>query len=1029
MPSCFYWMNKLGMFMKINNSLQITYKASHHFVTFSLLLFISPIIYAQQLFCNPSCNNTSGGYISETQRDGELILNDVSLNSIAPAGSVLHPGDSKYSSFAPIVIALGVKEGNYKNLHLNATGLTIDTTSTYANHARAIAVGSNLNDATSVNLMDSSITLKTTANASSKNTIGILMEADTTGQIYSISLKNTDMHISSEANNNTVGGIWAYANNGFAETNVILDNSNITVESASGSAYGIRTENKSNPSGSVINIQDVSSGAIKVTAYSAAYGISIDTIGKNTSIDNKSDMIVNATGSNSSAYGINARTRENTINTHAQNITVKASSQAYGINTLGTGNQTITNTANISVESSNPSVNSSNQAIGIFAQSTSNTGDITITTGGDITVRGNGVTKGISASSQGNSTINVSSQIDAGNINGIGIASTTTTGENTINLSSQAKVMGGNDASSAGIFMKSTSGKQQIVLAQGSELSSLNDMAISGQNSTGNTTVNNNGRIIGRANLSGNNVVFNNQTAGILDLKNFSSGSKSDIIYTIGTSGGVINNAGLIKFADENFDGTTTNAIFNVATLTNSGIIDLTGKNPTGANNLVGDTFTINGNYVSDGGSIYLNTLLDDASSNGGQGTSDLIIVNGNVTTSSGATNLYITPTASTANLGQLTTGNGIKVVEVQGTSSSDAFQLGRPVVAGAYEYTLGQGQSDDSWYLSSYYKGNAGGNGIIQYNPAIGAYLANQTAAVQMFQQTLFDRLISSSDGKNNDASKSLFWMRTKMTHGSYDSVHGQLNNRNRSYSLQMGGDLNVWALDNGGYFHLGMMAGYGDAKNTNKSDSTGTKTDGKVKGYTTGVYGTYFANQDTNLGLYVDLWSQMGWYRNEISGEAQQGTKKYNSTVWSNSVELGYGIPLTESGDYQWLATPQAQFTYNHYDADNQHDKNNLSITNNNASGLDTRLGVRFHARGIQKDLIEPFIEVNWLDTTAKNELDFNGKSYKDGFAKDRLEAKIGLQGNINKQWSVSAQMGGQWGNNSFSNYQGQLNVNYKF
>lgn len=535
----------------------------------------------------------------------------------------------------------------------------------------------------------------------------------------------------------------------------------------------------------------------------------------------------------------------------------------------------------------------------------------------------------------------------------------------------------------------------------------------------------------------GNGALFTTEGDASVGEINIENGSEltltSNTNWSANVAGGTGNfsNKGTITFDNTSVAYDATIGASNG--FSNYGAIDLTSKNPNSNNNLVGNILTIDGNYVSEGGSIYLNTLLDDATSNGGQGTSDLIKITGNVTTgANGATKLYIIPTASTANLGQLTIGNGIKVIDVQGTSDpSDPppFQLGRPVVAGAYEYTLGQGQTDDSWYLSSYYKGSSGGNGIVQYNPAMGAYLANQTAALQMFQQTLFDRLVSSSDGKNNDASKSLFWMRTKMTHGSYDSIHGNLNNRTRSYILQMGGDLNVWELNNGGYFHLGVMGGYGDFKDTSKSDTTGTKTNGKVNGYTAGIYGTYFANQDTNLGLYVDIWSQMGWYRNEVSGEAQQGTKKYNSTVWSNSVGVGYGIPLAVSGEYQWLATPQAQFTYNHYDADNQHDKNNLRVTNNNASGLDTRLGVRFHARGVQKDLIEPFLEVNWLNTTAKNELDFNGKSYKDSFAKDRFEAKVGLQANINKQWTMSAQMGGQWGNNSYNNYQGQLNLNYKF
>lgn len=613
----------------------------------------------------------------------------------------------------------------------------------------------------------------------------------------------------------------------------------------------------------------------------------------------------------------------------------------------------------------------------------------------------------------GNSSIMLSDDVKLIEVTGLGqaIKAITDTGTNTITLGN-TKIIGGD---TGGIYMESTAGIQE--LTSYADISAGNDRALWGTSSA-TTTIDNYNTITGYSDFSGTGVVtFNNN--GNFVLQNFAgTNTKSTITNNFGTNGS-FNNKGTISFSDKNFNGTTSDAVFNVNTFTNTGVINLTGKNPFSRNNFVGDTFTINGNYVSNGGSIYLNTLLDDATSNGGQGTSDLIVVNGSVTTGSGgATKLYITPTASSLYLGQVTVGDGIKVVQVNNSTSSDAFVLGRPLTSGIYEYTLHQGRANNNWYLSSF--------GL---NPAVGAYLANQTAAVQMFQQSVFDRLISSSDGINNDASKNLFWMKTKMTHSSYDSIHDNLSNRSRTYTMQMGGDLNVWTLNNGGYFHLGVMGGYGDFKNTSRSEATGSKADGKVKGYTAGIYGTYFANQDTNLGLYVDMWSQMGWYRNEISGKAQIQTKKYNSTVWSNSIEFGYGLHLADSGEYQWLATPQLQLTYNHYDTDNLHDKNNLRVTNNNASGLDTRVGIRFHARGIKESLVEPFLEVNWLDTTAKNKLNFNGKAFKDGFSKDRFEAKVGLQGNINKQWSLSAQVGGQWGNNSFDSYQGQLNVNYKF
>ncbi|WP_392565362.1 autotransporter outer membrane beta-barrel domain-containing protein [Utexia brackfieldae] len=671
----------------------------------------------------------------------------------------------------------------------------------------------------------------------------------------------------------------------------------------------------------------------------------------------------------------------------------------------------ITNTGNIQISGSNAT------AINIASRSSK------VKSAGDITVSGTNA-NGIMLNSTSNITTDQQILDVSGNItidgNGQAISATTRAATNTITLGN-TNITGGSDTNGGGVYMSSTTGTQQLTSA--ANISAKNDQAIFGS-SQATTTIDNNNIVTGYTNFTGAGAVIFNNNANIV-LQNFAgTETKSTITNNFGTTG-IYNNNGTILFSDKNFDGTNTNAVFNVGTFNNTGVIDLTGKNPTSANDLVGDTFTINGNYVSNDGSVYLNTLLDDASSNGGQGTSDQLIINGNVTTGSAATKLFITPTASSVNLGQLTTGDGIKVVDIKGTSSADAFKLGRSVVAGAYEYTLNQGQTDNSWYLSSYKLNNSS---VIQYNPAMGAYLANQTAAVQMFQQTFVDRLLS-SDSQNSDASSSLFWLKTKMNYTNYDSIHRGLYNRTRTYTMQIGGDLNVLALENGGNVHFGIMGGYGDFKDTSKSDSTGTQTEGKIDGYSVGVYGTYFANLDMNLGLYVDVWSQMGWYRNQITGEAQLETQKYNSTVWSNAVEVGYGIPFASTGDYQWLVTPQVQLTYNLYNADDQQDKNQLFVSNHDANGLDTRLGVRFHARGISQSIIEPFLETNWLNTTAKNRLDFNGSTYEDGFARSRFETKVGLQGNITTQWSIAAQVAGQWGHNSYNSYQGQLNLSYKF
>lgn len=130
-----------------------------------------------------------------------------------------------------------------------------------------------------------------------------------------------------------------------------------------------------------------------------------------------------------------------------------------------------------------------------------------------------------------------------------------------------------------------------------------------------------------------------------------------------------------------------------LATVINAGRIDLT-NGPTSAY----DTFTIVGNYVGNGGLIFLDTVLgDDASA------SDRLILSGG--TASGSTSLSILNFGGT---GASTMANGILVIEaVNGaTTEGSAFSLSHRVAAGAFEYFLFRGGvsagTTDNWYLRS---------------------------------------------------------------------------------------------------------------------------------------------------------------------------------------------------------------------------------------------------------------------------------------------------------------------------------------
>lgn len=130
-----------------------------------------------------------------------------------------------------------------------------------------------------------------------------------------------------------------------------------------------------------------------------------------------------------------------------------------------------------------------------------------------------------------------------------------------------------------------------------------------------------------------------------------------------------------------------------LVSVTNAGRIDLSngGSSP-------GDSFTIAGNYVGNGGTLQLQSVLgNDASA-----SDKLVIEGGNA---SGNTVMNILNVGGT---GASTVADGIMVVQATngGTTAPGAFALSSGISVGAYEYFLFKGGvsagTTENWYLRS---------------------------------------------------------------------------------------------------------------------------------------------------------------------------------------------------------------------------------------------------------------------------------------------------------------------------------------
>jgi len=449
-------------------------------------------------------------------------------------------------------------------------------------------------------------------------------------------------------------------------------------------------------------------------------------------------------------------------------------------------------------------------------------------------------------------------------------------------------------------------------------------------------------------------------------------------------------------------------------------------------------TLTV-GNYAGqNGAAIGLNTYL------GADGSpSDRLVIDGGA--ASGLTSLRITNAGGS---GALTVANGIQVVgTVNGASTAaSAFVLNNRVVQGPYEYQLFRGTADASdpqgWYLRSE---------AVEpppppdppgpptppapptpppppppppdpkplFRPEVSAYLSNQRQAAGMFVHSLHDRLgepqyIEGQTMENQDPKRRSAWLRVVGKKGGSTSKDGNFDVDTRSTLIQGGGDLAQWRTEDAhGRYHLGGMIGYGTTTSDASAALNPARAQGETKGWSVGLYGTWYQNDQDKLGWYTDLWGLYGWYKNAVRGETLPEVK-YNADSLSLSGEAGYAAKLRND----WVVEPQAQVIYVKYSEDEIAEPNGTKVSGSRGSGWIARLGVRLHRTWVSESgrKTQPYLTLNWWHDKMHNQMAFNAIEVNDLYPRDRYEAKLGLNADLSKGWTAWGNVGYQWGDQNF-------------
>ncbi len=543
-----------------------------------------------------------------------------------------------------------------------------------------------------------------------------------------------------------------------------------------------------------------------------------------------------------------------------------------------------------------------------------------------------------------------------------------------------------------------------------------------------------------------------NKTTTDVSILNRSIITPGNNILVNNTGGGlnIISSDSTLNGATKLVSGTTTlklseNTIWNmkddsvVTHLTNSdSIINLSYDD--GQTFTQGKTLTVKGNYVGNNGQLNIRTVLGDDKS-----ATDRLIVEGNT---SGSTTVYVKNAGGSG----AATLNGIELITVNGDESpADAFRQGDArIAAGAFEYQLKQ--QGKNWYLTSYQSVNEEDNSsegnsestetpTPVLRPEAGSYVANLAAANTLFVMRLNDRAGETRyiDPVTEQERSSRLWLRQIGGHNAWRDSNGQLRTTSHRYVSQLGADLLTGGFTDSDSWRLGVMAGYARDYNSTHSSVSDYRSKGSVRGYSAGLYATWFADDISKKGAYIDAWAQYSWFKNSVKGD-ELAYESYSAKGATVSLEAGYGFALNksfglEAAKYTWIFQPQAQAIWMGVDHNAHTEANGSRIENDANNNIQTRLGFRSFIRTQEKnsgphgDDFEPFVEMNWIHNSKDFAVSMNGVKVEQDGARNLGEIKLGVNGNLNPAASGWGNVGVQLGDNGYNDTAVMVGLKYKF
>lgn len=448
------------------------------------------------------------------------------------------------------------------------------------------------------------------------------------------------------------------------------------------------------------------------------------------------------------------------------------------------------------------------------------------------------------------------------------------------------------------------------------------------------------------------------------------------------------------------------------------------------------NTLTIADSYEGDNATVYMNTDLDAE-----QLTDQIVLQTG--TTVSGTTNLHITNTAAFPSYGTFIKGDGVKVVDAQGTTvtGADTFDLvGKRIDSGLYIqelYYQNLNTDNESWYIRTATEDDGGGNKSTNGSYSNGnkpkpTDLTNTIASMPAVALSVIKTINSELRNRlgelrsNNPKAHNGAWAR-----GYYKSLEVDENIKNEMdiYGVEAGYD-HLIAKDRTNRTYLGIMAGYAWADKVKIHQTNGHDGKGDTTVPSVGAYLTWINKN----GWYTDSVIRGFYTQTDVTNYSAQGLPiTYDADNWAvtGSFEFGRRTALYQNGRNGFILEPKAQVVYTYMPEVDHKTNVGQKIKYDSAHSLVTRAALmaayrRTFANGMA---FEPYIQAGvayeWLGET---DVHFLGSDFTSDVGGATFEGAIGMNARLSRGWHLYGDVNLEQGS-VYKSWGGHLGLRYNF